>query len=292
MFQFILHTVPDSILFSAQGKTVLQSDDLAKEFQSPHQLIGLDSSCLFFQQETKTVIDRKSVENEYDGVVRDFSKSEISILLIIVFACFVVFSFIFRFSYKSITQSLHYFIPTKNPRINVYKEQITTSEIWGKFFLIFQALLFLSIVVCSYLFYQLQGSFFSDDYWMLLAGVYLIICLFFIVKYLLYKVTGALLFSSSFDDFIAHWLWLEGGGGIIYFIPILVHISLHQFGVLPLILVFATFFISRVFIYIKILGIFVKNKIDFLSFIVYLCSIEIAPFLVLYKGVVLLLNYI
>jgi hypothetical protein len=43
---------------------------------------------------------------------------------------------------------------------------------------------------------------------------------------------------------------------------------------------------------IAVLDIFVKNKIGFLYFIVYLCGIEIMPYFLLYSGLISLITVV
>lgn len=281
----------DSVLFPASKDTVTEASDSSLIDFSSIEIIKKDSTNVLFQKVTPA-IETTTHKELYDGVPRNLSRSETSIYLILLIACFAIFSFIFRFTHKAIRQSLRYFVPSGNQSTNIYKEQITTTEIWGKSFLIFQAILIIAIAGFLYFAPRLSITIRPHQYWIYFGICFMIISLFTALKYLFYKLIQFLMLDRFFDDFTDNWLWFDGVVGAICFIPITIHISSHQFSSALQILVFATFFISRILIYIKILDIFVKNHIGFLHYIVYLCTVEIAPYFVLYKSAVLLLNYV
>lgn len=288
----ISHTAPDSSFFFLKKDTSLQHVDSTTIDFSPFVIIENDSSEALFRQDSLKMVTNRAVEKGYEGILRNFSKPEINVYLFALIICFAIFSVIFRYTQKAIRQSLRYFTPSRTKNSAIYKDQITSIEVWGKLFLIFQGFLILSVVVFFYFLSQLKIHLSPEKYWIYFGTIFMLISVFFVLKYTFYKIVRSLLLDASFDDFIDYWIWLNGFIGIICFFPLAIHISLQQFSNITLILIFTTFFISRIFIYIRILDIFLKNKIGILYFITYLCTIEIAPYFVLYKGAILLLNYV
>ena len=76
------------------------------------------------------------------------------------------------------------------------------------------------------------------------------------------------------------------------FIPALFYIFTPQYRIISIAVLILLFIISRIGLIWEALSIFVKNRIGFLYFIVYLCAVEIAPYFLLYKGALSIMNIV
>jgi hypothetical protein len=78
--------------------------------------------------------------------------------------------------------------------------------------------------------------------------------------------------------------------GLILFFPTILYVYLPEIRDAIQILIIIIFISSRLIVLIELLNIFVKNKVGGFYFFAYLCGTEIAPYLIYYKGVVLLIS--
>jgi hypothetical protein len=100
-----------------------------------------------------------------------------------------------------------------------------------------------------------------------------------------YRLIGAFFLQSEMKNWIIYYSRMMEILGVIFFLPAVFYVYLHEIGNIILISLILLFFISRLLIYIELLNIFVKNKISPFYFFIYLCGTEIAPYLLLYKVV-------
>jgi hypothetical protein len=110
------------------------------------------------------------------------------------------------------------------------------------------------------------------------------------VKIIAYRIIGTFFLPVDMKNWVTQYTRLIELIGLILFLPAICFLFLPELKQLMLVL-FAVFFIlSRLVIIIELLNIFVKNKIGWFYFFVYLCGTEIAPWLLFYKGVLSMIN--
>jgi hypothetical protein len=214
-------------------------------------------------------------------------ESFFSILLLV---CFLLFSLVFRRESIGLIINLKNVILFRNHNTTFYSEQITSSKVRGDFFLTLQTVLITSVIVS---FFLLEGKW--QQLWFeatpfIFFGVFLIISVFIVLKYLIYKVIGMFFLRDEMSGWIEHYFWFVRALGFLFFIPAIFCIYFGELRIITYILIVIIFFISRVIIIAKLLNIFTKNKIGLFYFIVYLCGTEIAPYILYFKGVFLLIN--
>lgn len=285
----------DSIPFFLQKKALaLQPDSGLQQFvfSKPYEVIATDSQNLFFRKDSAALVS--TVERSDPGfagkplVQPSFWESVFFLLFAL---CFVLFSVVFRRGGQSLVGNFKHLLNFGSRNKWVYKEQITISEVWGELFLVFQALLIISMAAYIGMWNPTVGS--EPPKWQLLLflALFLSLTLFLVFKYGVYKIMGFVLPELGLGEWSEKYLRVIEVLGIFLFLPALFFIYLPQYRAATLIFIGILFFIGLVLVFVGLQGIFVKNKIGFLYFIVYLCGVEIAPFLVLYKGAVLLINY-
>ncbi|MDR1742464.1 MAG: DUF4271 domain-containing protein [Dysgonamonadaceae bacterium] len=259
-----------------------------------------DSDSLSFAFSENNAFQTDSIA--FVGTVNDFSsgfsgkpfaESQFwgSIFFILFTLSLLLFSMVFRSGGASLTGNFKNLFSFGNRKKTVYKEQITTSEAWGGFFLLSQAALNISMVAFIGFWNMGISSMTLNMQFLLFGGMLLSFALFLSIKYGVCRLIGFILPELEMDDWIEKYIWGVEVLGIFSFLPSLFFIYLPEYREIALILLLIIIFISFVAIFGNLLTIFVKNKIGFLYFIVYLCAVEIAPLFVLYRGVVLLINH-
>lgn len=229
----------------------------------------------------------------FAGTALPFSPLVQSIIFLLFLACLFVFSIVYRNEGNALVGNFKNIFSGANRRqTSIYKHQITTAEIWGEFFLIFQTVLILSVVIFIYL-WDVQLSLLPLQTCALaFGGIFVGLALFLGFRFVLYKLIGGFLPGSEMKQWIARYFWIVELSGILIFIPALFFVYVREFQNVALLVLAGIFLLSRTVALITLLIFFVKNKIGILYFIAYLCAVEIVPYLFLYKGAVSLMSII
>jgi hypothetical protein len=80
--------------------------------------------------------------------------------------------------------------------------------------------------------------------------------------------------------------------GIILFLPTILYLYLPDIRNIMQLVILLVVIINRLIVIVELLNIFVKNKVGRFYFFMYLCGTEIAPYLMYYKVVVLLISIV
>lgn len=226
----------------------------------------------------------------YQGIPMPFPPMLTSGFFILFLLCFVFFSRVIHREGNALAGNLKNIFSFGARDKSVYKEQITTSEMWGEIFLVVQAIVLLSIVLFIYFWKDYIREFSFENQSFIFAGMVLLLSLFLGAKYLVYKATGAFLIPSGIDDWIERYFRIIELMGIVLFLPAMFFVYMNQYGHIAALMLVILFLASRIVILWGLLSIFVKYKIGFLYFIVYLCGVEIIPYFFLYRGIVFLIK--
>jgi len=211
-----------------------------------------------------------------------------SFFALILLACFLLFALVFRHESMGLIVGLKNTVLFRNHKTAVFSEQVSPFKVRGNFYLILQTALIISVFT---------SFFFLKDNWQMLAlgenfllffGILLTLLLLLGLKYLLYKAIGTFFLRDEIGGWIARYFWIIKALGFLLFIPTVVYIYIGELRNFVLVAVVLIFFVSRILIFAELLNIFVKNKIGLLYFFVYFCGTEIAPYIVYFKGVLLL----
>lgn len=293
MFDIIPDTITsDSLSFFLKKDTSAVVSDTQKVDFSAFEYLTTDSSRLFFDIDT-TAVAVQSSHSGFEGIPLPISTFTESVIFLIFLACFMLFSLVFsREGTALIGNFRNVFTSGSRRHTSIYKEQITTTEIWGELFLIFQAAAIFAIVLFVFSWDKGLSAMPQNYYYLFFGGAFLGMGVFFGLKYVIYKIIGSFVFASEMEQWIARYFWIVELLGVLSFFPAMFFVYLHEFREVALIVLLVIFFISRLVVLVTLLMFFVKHKIGFLYFIVYLCGVEIAPYLFLYKGAVSFMNII
>lgn len=271
----------DSIPFYLYEKVGGSANNIFNYDYSSFQFLPLDSTAMFYQVESfKEPVFSSAIE----GILRPVEHQFSSVLFFLLALLFVVSSIIYKKGGGNLLDSFGQKNVLLNRKKVLFNQQLIVSNIWVKFFLIIQ-----SIIICSVFFfvYSLQDSIVPlsryDTYlhtYVVIAGA---LISFVIIKYLLYSIVE-LLFAKTKDHLLVDvYSWVICLYGILGFLPVVAYIyfpTIRFFAIISLIIIFI---LARIIVFITSFNFFMKLHIGTLSFFVYLCALEITPYLLMYK---------
>lgn len=272
----------DSIPSFLQREVVVPMDTVpANEFLS-HQFLPLDSSNVMFNVEA---FNPEVLFSGLPSLARSFMLQQGSTIFLLFTLCFVLSALVFRNSGRALVSNFGYIFTLGSPNKHLYSEQVTISDVWGHIFLIFQTLFIYAILFFTITLQQSDLFFTLNDHLVLFAQILMATSLFVFIKLGLYKMIGAIFTDSKTDVLTDVYLWIVYLSGILSFIPILAYLYIQEVKLYALILIIAVFLIGRIIVILKSYTLFAKSHIGILYFFVYLCGLEVMPYLLLYKAV-------
>lgn len=284
-----LNTVP---FFLKEPVIVSPNNTLQKDF-STFEYLSTDSTRLFFETDTALTTVIETSQTGFQGVPLPFPISAQTIVFFLFLLCFVLFAFVFKREGTAVMGNFYSIFSSGNRhRESIYKGQVTATETWGEVFLMFQAMTILSIILFAFSWNSgLAGMSLKNSLYFL-GGAFVLLGLFFGLRFLMYKAIGSFMFSLHINAWIERYFWIVELMGVLSFLPAMFYVYVHEFASIALFVLFALFILSRLVIIVLLLIFFVKNKIGILYFIVYLCGVEIAPYLFVYRGAISIMNII
>ena len=215
-------------------------------------------------------------------------------VFLLLVTVFTIFAIAFR------ANLLHFFRMLKDvrnirERDNILDPQPCTHSIFYHNYLLFQAFLLCGIAVFAYT--RAEGMIVYRNLMDVLFVVACYLVLFFVyfqIKQAAYMLL-ALIFISDQEEY--H-LWktdcnaIMGLWGITLYVPVYWMVLANGYLIIPAILFAVLFFMCRLAIVYNGLRIFWKGKFGFIYICLYLCALEILPLMYLYKGMILLCNFI
>lgn len=272
----------DSIPFYLNKEIIAPVDTMpTNEFLS-YQFLPLDESMLSYNLEA---FNHEALFLGLPALVRPFMQQHGSNLFLVFVLFFVLTSFIFIKSGRALFSNFGYIFTLGSRNKNLFNEQITTSDVWGHVFFIFQTIVFYSI-----LFFDLtvqHADLYLQGYQYLLLFTQIIgaVFIFMFLRYMVYKLVGAVFLDTRTNDILDSYLWIVYLTGILSFFPLLIYIYIPEVKLYALILIFAIFIVGRITVFIKTYTLFDKSHIGVLYFFVYLCGVEIMPYFLVYKAI-------
>lgn len=271
------------------SNTLTGSDSFLFRF-SPFQVVPNDSLGLFFKPEE--MVSYISVDAGYAGIPRTFPQYESSIFFLFFVFCFLLFSLFYRSERKTLFADFKNLLGFRKRATSVYKEQVTVREIWAEMFLLFQTLLIFSMVYFVLFWDRGIVDMLPGNRNLLFLCVFLTLGAFVFFRYVIYSFLGVVFFPLKIKNWLGKYLQIVELVGILSFFPAFFYIFLPEIASFAFVLLLVIFFMSRLGIMIAVFDIFVKNKIGFFYFIVYLCGIEILPYFLLYSGLISLISVV
>ena len=279
----ITDTIQDSLSIYLKAEELpLRYDSLNFDFGN-YEYLSTNQLGVFFAPDS-TAFETFLKINGNQGISFSLSPLISGIIFLIFLFCFVVFSAIFREERISLMGNFNSIFTLSRRPSKGYKEQVTTTEVWGEFFMIFQAILFYSIFIVTYLQDNELLELTFESYSINFLVVFVVLALLACFKYLIYKTIASFFMQNDMKNWITRYFRLIELSGVIFFIPLFAYVFLPESRFVLVILILLVFIILRLIIVVELLHIFVKNKIGGFYFFVYLCGTEIAPYLIFYKG--------
>jgi hypothetical protein len=282
-------TIMDSISVYLRKEDIIpQSDSIRWSFGQFEYLSTTNNGVLF---------NDSAYDNSYsliskgmEGSLASLPLQTGSVFFIIFLLCFAIFSFVFSRERTTFTGNFNAIISLRSRPTATYKEQVATTEIWGEFFMIFQAILIFSIILFTYLwkgdFYLLTIKSFTISFLL----IFLILSILAGLKFLVYKSISFFFLHKDIKNWINKYFRLLELLGVVLFLPAILYLYLPEIRPVMQVVILLVIVVSRLIVLIELSNIFVKNKVGGFYFFVYLCGTEIAPYLIYYKGVVLLIS--
>ena len=273
----------DSIPFFLQKEVIDVTVDTVpvNEFLS-YQFLPLDSLNLSYKV---SAFNHEAVFAGLPAMVRPFMAQYGSILFLVFTFCFVLTALIFRKSGRALASNFGFIFTVGNRNKSMLSESVTTSDVWGHVFFIFQTLLLYSIFFFDLALKQITVFTLTSEYLLLFGSIFVALFLFAFIKYVVYKAIGAILLETKINDVTDVYLWILYLSGVLTFIPLVFYIYVPEIKLYAFILIIGIFLVGRIIVFIKAYSLFVKSHIGILYFFVYLCAIEIMPYFIIYKAI-------
>jgi hypothetical protein len=209
---------------------------------------------------------------------------------ILFFICFFIIVSIISNSNKFLLSMFSGLYHNKD-RHNMFYETVTNENL-NKFLLSLQTVLLLSIIFYSYTNYEHHSSFTTFPQMLIFVGKCALLLIgFFIFKFLIYSLTGAIFHKKETvlqwnDEFFS----LISLNGIFLFFPALIFFYVESAFYICICFFAFYFIINLLFVFYKIYILFFQGKQLLLYFILYLCTQEIIPLYLVYRGLVYLIE--
>ena len=272
----------DSIPFFLQREVAIPVDTVpVNEFLS-HQFLPLDPSSVLYNVEA---FNPEALFAGLPSLARSFMQQQGSTVFLLFTLCFVLSAIIFRNSGRALLSNFGYIFTLGSPNKNLYNEQVTISDVWGHIFLVFQTLFIYAILFFNITLQQSTLFLTIHEHLLLFAQIFGATFLFIFIKYTVYKMIGAVFTENKTEVLSDVYLWIVYLTGILSFIPILAYLYIPEAKLYALIFIATVFLVGRVIVILKSHTLFVKSHIGILYFFVYLCGLEVMPYLLLYKAI-------
>ena len=289
MSYLISETIKDSIsIYLRKEEVVTRSDSIRWDF-GQFEYLSTAKNGIFFN-DSAFEISHFLISERVEGALIAFPLHIRSVLFIIFLLCFAVFSFIYSRERTALKGNFNTITSLRTRSLTAYKEQVTTAELWGEFFMIFQTILLFSIILFTYIwgsdFSMLTARSFAVNFLLIL----LLLSILAGLKFLIYRFISLFFLHNDIKNWINRYYRLLELVGVALFIPTILYIFIPEIREVMQMIILFIIIMSRLIVVIELLNIFVKNKVGGFYFFSYLCGTEIAPYLIYYKGVVLLIS--
>lgn len=281
----MLSYTTDSIPFVLKKEAVANIDTIpANDFYS-YEYLPIDSSKLFYD------IDRIGQEvffSGLEGVTRPFIQQIGGVLFLVFTILFVFGAIVFKNSGLSHFTGIRNIFSFDNSKKQTNNQPITVTDAWSKLFYVFQTYLIFSIFFFAVATQVSRVYYNTYDYLILYLQISVGFFLFVLAKFLFYKLIGSVFSKAKINNLIDAYISVFYVVGILSFLPIIAFIYIPEAKLYVLFYIFVVFIVGRLAVIVQSYVFFVKAHIGNSYFFVYLCGVEIMPYLLLYKAIVLI----
>jgi len=279
-------TIQDTVIpfFLKAEELPLKTDSLSMNF-GRYEFLPTDSHHILFTVDSVAITNMDAFSTGNAGMSMPFSLWVNSVIFLLFIFCFVIFSLVFRREGVAFMDNFKHILLVRKRAASGFKEQVTTTEAWGEFFMMLQTLLIVAILLFTFLWDKGLSALSWKEYTVTFLGSLLVMTTMVLLKFLMYRTIGAFFLQHEMKHWTSQYYRLLELLGISLFLPALFYVFSPELRDIMLIVIIFIFITSRLVIVIGLLNIFVKNKVGGFYFFAYLCGTEIAPYLLCYKGV-------
>lgn len=243
---------------------------------------SLDSAAIKTYKVDLTVGDGGNVKGFIGNSIRPVLKHQDGIFLILLLSFFLIGKMIQR-GHSYFVKGLRLLATFREKRDDF--SEITIKEFWGNLFLIILPAFLVSLLSYQYLQNGDDTIHPPGHIWCTIIGFTLVISLFVLFKYLFYSLIGYTFdVKEEMTSYLRVYFALNELFGILIFIPTLIFLYFGTYPQTILLIVIILYLITRVILFLRLIFFFLSKKINFLFGIVYLCSVEISPYVFLILG--------
>jgi len=244
-----------------------------------------DSSGIYmaFEKYTNsTTLDASETVPGYAGTSRGFSLDQMDGIFALLLICFLFLTRIYKGGFLFFKENSRLVFSSRE-NSSLFSET-TITEFWYNIALVFQTILLTSIIIFA-VFTEANDLYVPPNGFLTIVLFILSISLLEGLKYLFYKFMGYVFnVQSSVDIWLRSYIIVIEMTGIIAFIPVLIMVYSNNYHDILTIFFIILFIASRLIIFYRIIIFFLRENVNFLYLIVYLCSVEFLPYVLLYKG--------
>ena len=275
--------VVSSDIDQSASREVLPVDTISYPVEIDTVSVAVDTIAV---ADTK-VMSTYSLEGQKEGIPLPVKLDRSDGIFALLLVCFLLLAHVYNGGVSFFKENiLLVFSASKSEKL---ENQTTTKEIFYSYFLVFLAVLLISISLYEAL-----------DRFMPLAegekrpfatiGMFIVLILFFIiVKMMFNRLVGYIFdFDKRLNTWNRSYQVLLSMLGLLCFLPtlMLVYSSLWHSIIIGFVLIL--FLIVQVILFLRIIVFFIGQRFNFLYLIAYLCTIEILPYIFLGIGLVYL----
>lgn len=285
----LLPQTTDSIPFILQRNVVANVDTFsisANDFHA-YEYLTLDTSKLFY--DINVIKDEVVAISGVEGIMRPLLNQIEGLLFLIFLVLFLLGAIVFMYAGASHFAGIRALFSFSNHKSELEQDLvITASDAWSKFFYFVQTIVIYSILFFAIIVRNSTDYISMYDYWILFLQVSGGFLFFVFTKYLVYKVMEGVFSRTRFNYLLNAFFSVFYLAGIIGFLPIIIYFYIPETANYMLYVLFGIFLIGRIVLFIQSYQFFKKAHIGSSYFFIYLCGIEIMPYFLLYKAVVLI----
>lgn len=263
-----------------------------KDSADYHSLFRIEKdTSMYFSSDKVRYLQQSKEQNinrvrGHEGIKKAFTLENEDGVLILLLVCFLFFTRIYKGGivfFKENTRLLF----SNRENLNMFSET-TIREFWFNFILLFQHVLLTAIILFD-LFLE------SDKYplpqypFVTILVSLSVLSVFIYSKILFYRFIG---YIFNIKEYMKIWvrtyiIVLEMMG-MIAFVPTLIMVYSQSFHYILLSFFIVLFILSRLILFYRIITFFLRQHVNFLFLIVYLCTVEIIPYIILYQVLIYL----
>lgn len=288
MFDTIAEIIPDSLSLYLKKEVHVEIPDTTHTGFSLFEIIPTGKNKVLFDT-ISSGIENEKIFNGFSGLPLPGFYFQDTIFFILFLFCLIGLSYWSNKGGSYFVANLKRFFVSDSSQRTTYKEQVTTSGVWSMVFMVFQTILFVTMILFVILERTNSFAHLTISRILIFTVLYFGLLLLVLMKYMVYRLTDYVFPEWGFSSWNEQFFSLVGVVGLMIFVPTLFYLFAPEFSKEMIFLLLIVFFIIQIVIFRKLLVIFVKNKIGLLNYFLYLCAIEIVPLFLIYKGASMLI---